>query len=312
MTVRNLFVGCDGTWNEPESSTNVKRFLDAVRQTDRQVVHYEKGVGTRAFEALPGGIYGYGLEKRVLGSYRFLRKCFAQRAWSREQNRIFLLGFSRGAYTVRRISGLLAHSGLPKKAEDVELGWEVFKQRDTRGAATLKREGRFYDVPVEMVGVWDTVKGTNDPDYNDSKMASNVTAGYHAMATDERRKFFPVLKWSQDPRALQVWFPGVHSDVGGGYKESGLSNGALRWMIFRALGHGVAFRQDKVTAIKASPLGKIHESLQGVWTALGERQRRIPRTSWIHPSVGTRRKQRTTYRPTNLPAPPRYWAPTAS
>lgn len=310
--VRNLIIGCDGTWNEPECDTNVLLFLGAIRQTRRQVTHYEKGVGTRAWEALPGGIYGYGLDKRILGSYRFLRKSFSQPSWTRDQNRIFLIGFSRGAYTARRISGLLLHSGIPKKAADVELGWEMYKERDTRSAKKLKREGRFFDVPVEMIGVWDTVKATNDADYHDSKLASNVKAGYHAMAIDERRLFFPVLKWNKDSRALQVWFAGVHSDVGGGYDEKGLSNTALRWMIYRAAGHGLTFRKDKVKNIKASSLGKMHDSLKGVWTVLGKRTRSIPKTALIHPSVRTRMKNRAKYRPENLPDDPKYWSPESS
>ena len=99
--VRNLIIGCDGTWNEPVSDTNVSRFLDAVYRSNRQDVHYEKGVGTRAGEELSGGAFGIGLEKRILGSYRFLRKKFAQSSWSPEQNRIFLLGFSRETFVER-------------------------------------------------------------------------------------------------------------------------------------------------------------------------------------------------------------------
>lgn len=304
---RNLVVCCDGTWNEPESSTNVIRFKDAIHRTAQQLVNYESGVGTRAWEALPGGIYGYGLEKRVLGSYRWLRKCFNQRDWTREQNKIFLLGFSRGAYTVRRLSGLLAHSGMPKKAADVNIGWEVYQERDTKSATKLKREGRFFDISVEMIGVWDTVKSTNDPDYHDSKLASNVVAGYHAMAIDERRRFFPVLKWDRDQRALQVWFAGVHSDVGGGYKETGLSDIALRWMILHAHRHGLRFRKDKVESVNPRPTGMLHDSMTGIWKPLGEKARSIPKTAWIHPSVRTRINNRETYRPANLPDEPQYW-----
>lgn len=305
---RNLIVCCDGTWNEPESNTNVWKFQDALRHTRRQQIFYEEGVGTRAWEALPGGIYGYGLDKRILAAYRFLRKRFGERDWQPEQNRIHLIGFSRGAYTARRISGLLAHSGLPKKASDVALGWELYQERDTASAAALKREGRFFDVPIQMVGVWDTVKSTNDADYHDAKLAPNVVAGYHAMAIDERRRFFPVLKWNSDPRVLQVWFAGVHSDVGGGYRESRLSDIPLRWMIDRGIQQGLEFLKSKVQALDPSATGKIHESLEGKWKLLGERKRSIPRSAWIHPAVGKRMEQREGYRPSNLPEDPRYWS----
>lgn len=313
---RSLVVGCDGTWNEPESlddgkpaPTNVVKFLEALASLDgRQQVHYEEGVGTRTWEALPGGIYGYGLDKRILGGYRFLRRCFQQRRWERDENKVFLLGFSRGAYTARRLSGLIAHSGLPKNASDAELGWQIYQARDTLSAKRLKKEGRFFDIAVEMIGVWDTVKSTNDSDYQDSKLRDNVLAGYHAMAIDERRKFFPILKWSRDRRATQVWFAGAHSNVGGGLASHGLSDIALRWMIYRAKEHGLEFKQDYVRAnVKASPTGKLVESCKGIWVPLGARQRSIPKTDLVHPSVKTRLSKRPRYHPTNLPENCVYW-----
>ncbi len=313
---RSLIVGCDGTWNEPEqlengkpAPTNVVKFLDSLARLDgRQQTHYEEGVGTRTWEALPGGVYGYGLDKRILGGYRFLRRCFQERGWKREENKVFLLGFSRGAYTARRLSGLIAHSGLPVKSSDANLGWEMYQHRDTTSARRLKKQGRFFDITVEMIGVWDTVKSTNDADYHDSKLSDNVVAGYHAMAIDERRKFFPILKWSRNRRATQVWFAGVHSDVGGGYASQGLSDIALRWMIYRAMGHGLQFKKDYVRAnVKPNPRGQLHDSFQGIWVPLGTRQRSIPKTDLVHPSVKTRLSARPGYRPTNLPEDPVYW-----
>jgi len=315
--VRNLVVGCDGSWNEPEqrsdgkpAPTNVVKLTRAIASRGgRQVVHYEEGVGTREWESLPGGIYGYGLDKRVLGSYRFLRKRFADRRWSTEENRIFLFGFSRGAYTVRRLSGLIAHSGIPVRAKDTELGWEIYKERDVRSARMLKREKRFFDVPIEMIGVWDTVKATNDADYHDRKLSGNVVAGYHALAIDERRKFFPVLKWSRNARVLQVWFAGVHSDVGGGYADAGLADIALRWMIGRAYEHGLQFKASYVKRhIKPRAGARIHESYKGTWKLLGRRARRIPKTAWVHESVHRRLSMRASYRPRNLPAEAVYWS----
>lgn len=313
---RNLIIGCDGTWNEPEqldngeaAPTNVVKFMNALASLNgRQKQHYEQGVGTRAWEALAGGVYGYGLEKRIQGSYRFLRKRFADRSWQRDQNKVFLFGFSRGAYTARRISGLIAHSGLPVRARDTQLGWEMYRERDAKSAKKLKAEGRFFDIPVEMVGVWDTVKATNDADYHDSKLSANVVAGYHAMAIDEGRRMFPILKWRRDARAEQVWFSGVHSDVGGGYASTGLADIALRWMIDRALGHGLQFKAKTVKdTVKPSPRGKLHDSLQGVWVALGTKQRSIPKTDLVHPFVKTRLDKVASYRPANLPAQPKYW-----
>lgn len=311
---RNLVVGCGGTWNEPETredgsvvGTNVVRFLDALATLgDRQVKHYEQGVGTRAWEALPGGLYGYGLERRIAGIYRFLRNRYAD-DWPRDRNRLFMVGFSRGAYTARRVAGLLHHSGLPRDSADVELGMEVYEARDHDRAAELKASGRFFDVEVEFLGAWDTVKATNDPDYADLRLPPNVRAGYHAMAIDERRVFFPVLPWDPDPRVTQAWFAGTHSDVGGGYADDGLSDVTLHWMIYRALSHGLQFDGRRVhQTVQPRPEATLHESLTGIWETFGELLRPIGPDSPVHESVRERRELVADYAPRNLPDAPLY------
>lgn len=315
---RNLVVACDGTWNEPqinnseEVDTNVVKFLQAMKRLDGvQYKHYEKGVGTRAWELAPGGVYGYGLNKRVLGGYRFLCNRFRDAGVSRENNRIFVIGFSRGSYTARRLAGLLNHSGLPVHPDDTEFGWEMYYNRDTISPARYQQEGRFFPVEIEMVGVWDTVKATNDLDYHDDILPANVKAGYHAMAIDEQRKPFSILKWKKDPRALQVWFAGVHSDVGGGYKikEQGLSDTALEWMIYRAFSHGLEFKQKYMDEqVHPNHKTKPHNSFKGIWKPLGADERQILATEWVHNSV-EKKRQDTAYNPSNLPASPRYWRP---
>lgn len=111
-----------------------------------------------------------------------------------EKIKLFIVGFSRGAYAARRLSGVIAHSGIPVKASDVDKGWQMYLNRDRKSAKAMKKEGRFFDVKIEMIGVWDTVKATNDPNYDDKLISPNVNAGYHAMAVDEVRKFFPILR----------------------------------------------------------------------------------------------------------------------
>lgn len=157
---RNLVVACDGTWNEPEINndqevdTNVVKFLQAMKRLDgKQFRHYEKGVGTRAWELLPGGVYGYGLDKRILGGYRFLCNRFRDSSAAREDNRIFIIGFSRGSYIARRLAGLVNHSGLPVDPDDTELGWEMYREQDDQSPQRLQQEGRFFPVEIEMVGV---------------------------------------------------------------------------------------------------------------------------------------------------------------
>jgi uncharacterized protein (DUF2235 family) len=302
-----LIIGCDGTWNDTDNAalTNVAKILGACSARN-QVTHYEEGVGTAHWEALPGGIYGKGLERQILGAYRFLRKRFADPDWQREENKVFIFGFSRGSYAARRLAGLLAQCGVPGKAGDIELGWQLYLKRDALSAAELKKRGRFFDIPVEMLGVWDTVKTTSDEDFNDHNLPGCVVAGYHAMAIDEKRKFFPVLKWNNEARVKQTWFVGVHSDVGGGYNECGLSDIALQWMIDHAFRHGLRCKASVVNNLKKDPCGKLHDSYDGIWKAFGARQRLIAKSAIVHSSTKERMQTMAGYKPANLPAEPNY------
>lgn len=304
----NIVVGLDGTWNEPElqvdgtpTGTNVVKLLTALMRRGQEQ-HYESGAGTRAWEALPGGIYGYGLDKRILGAYRFLRRAFAESRERERDSKLFLFGFSRGAYAARRLSGLLAHSGVPVKASDSELGWQLYVNRDVDSARALKAEGRFVDVPIEMIGVWDTVKATNDADYSDSLLSPNVRAGYHAMAVDELRKFFPVLRWDGEKRVREVWFPGSHSDVGGGCLKMELSDVALMWMIRKAAGHGLRFRKSYIERhVRPQIPGTLHDAFTGMWKTYGALPRPITADCAVHRSVREQARADAAYSPLNLP-----------
>ena len=305
--VRNLIIGCDGTWNDIDKSalTNVAKLLNACT-VKNQVTHYEEGVGTAHWEALPGGIYGEGLDRQILGAYRFLEKRFADKGWAREDNKVFIFGFSRGAYAARRLAGLIAQCGVPENANDVELAWQLYLKRDALSAEELKKRGRLFDISVEMLGVWDTVKTTTDDDYNDNKLSKCVVKGYHAMAIDEKRNFFPVLKWDNDERAHQTWFCGVHSDVGGGYIECELSDIVLQWMIDRANEHGLYFKVSAVKKLKKNPCGILHDSYDGIWKTFGTKVRLIGKSETVHASTKERVQQMGVYRPTNLPEEPNY------
>ena len=307
--VRNLIIGCDGTWNsttEP-AFTNVVKLLKACAAKN-QVTHYEEGVGTAHWEALPGGIYGEGLDRQILGAYEFLVKRFADTEWAREENKVFIFGFSRGAYAARRLAGLIEQCGVPGKDIDVKLAWQLYLRRDALSIEELKKGGRLFNIPVEMLGVWDTVKTTTDDDFNDNDLPKCVVAGYHAMAIDEKRKFFPVLKWNAEVRVRQTWFSGVHSDVGGGYNECGLSDIALQWMIDRAVEHGLNFKAKSVNGLKKDPCGMLHNSYEGIWEAFGTSLRSIGNSETVHASTKERVQKIEAYKPTNLPKKPNYEA----
>ena len=306
MTNRNLIVLFDGTWNDTDSNTNLKKIYNACSSKDQRF-HYEAGVGTAKWEALPGGIYGANIDRQILGGYRFLRERFQDPDYEKTDNKIFMFGFSRGSYAARRLAGFVDFCGLPVASKDVDIAWQLYLNQNADAIAHLVDEGRLYKVPIEAVCVWDTVKTTTDKDFNDHKLPACVVAGYHAMAIDEKRKFFPVLKWNNDSRVRQVWFAGVHSDVGGGYTARGLPDITLKWMVGCAYQHGLRAKGSSMAALKPNPLGEIHESLQGVWVALGQKKRSIGATALVHASV----KQRISgseYAPTNLPTTVNYVA----
>ena len=128
---------------------------------------------------------------------------------------------------------------------------------------------------IEAIGVWDTVGALGIPTYNvtldrmdlfqfaDTKLSGVVKNGYHAVAIDELRKDFTPTAWDTDPRVRQVLFPGAHSDVGGGYprekNESGLSDGALAWMMARLRDHGVRFNKTLTVEPKPDHLAPSHQ-----------------------------------------------------
>lgn len=312
---RNIIIGLDGTWNEPErradgsvTGTNVVKFLSALMKRN-QLQHYESGAGTRAWELLPGGIYGYGLDKRILGAYRFLRRCYADSSFGSADTKLFIVGFSRGAYAARRLCGLIAHSGIPRSARDVDRGWEMYLNRDEASARMLKDEGRYVDVPIEMVGVWDTVKATNDANYNDDLLSDNVKAGYHAMAVDERRRFFPVLRWRAEKRVREMWFSGSHSDVGGGCREADLSDVALLWMIHQGARHGLTFKKSYMDRyVNPKVPGHVHDAFTALWKPYGASDRPITETCPVHKSVQKQLREQDDYAPQNLPKNPNYVA----
>lgn len=315
--LRKLFIGLDGTWNNADNQdngkdapTNVVKFLKALKSLNgAQESYYDEGVGTRMHEGISGGVWGEGLDKRVLDGYRFLSKRFNDTAYTREENQVYIFGFSRGAYTARRLSALIDFCGIPVNPNHAEKALEIYKRQDKKAALSLKEQSTFFDIKVEVVGVWDTVKSTPDPDLHDTQLPANVIKAYHAMSIDEKREPFPILKLNPEPRVLQIWFAGVHSDVGGGYANSALSDVPLRWMINRFLEHDVQFKANYVNAeIKPDPFGKIHNSFTEKWKVLGESPRKIDAADFIHESVEQRlTSHELNYAPSNLPPTVQVW-----
>lgn len=312
---KNVVVCCDGTANEfAKDRTNVIKLYSTLRQDPtRQVTYYHPGAGTmeppgalspwrRRFTRVLGKAIGYGLEHDIRDAYLFLMNSFEP------GDQIFLFGFSRGAYTVRAVASLLHMYGLLHAGNDALVPYAIRMmigiQRANRTnhahqnavndyfalAGEFKAAMARSGCTVHFVGVWDTVSSVGWVE-NPLKLPyvsdnPDIEIGRHAVAIDERRAFFRNHLWRpgsdpskpHGPKDLrQVWFPGVHCDVGGGYPEgeSGLSKLALEWMLDEGEAAGLLVdpgrradilgRTPGSHHVPPNPLGPIHESLTGLW-----------------------------------------------
>lgn len=298
--MRHLVVCCDGTWmtSRQLSVTNVKRLFDALTDRDaskhEQLRHYQPGVGTEgdALARLKAGAVGADLDGKIIGCYQWLT------AHYRKGDRIALFGFSRGAYTARSLAGMIAKCGLIDTArlDAAESGRQIeriYRQRYQFGPPDDRRwreKLRFgYDpddvdeIPIEFIGVWDTVGALGIPEhlswldplnpaaaytFHDVKLNPHVPHARHAVAMDERRRPFTPALWRElatGQDVQQVWFPGGHTDVGGGNPERGLSDGALQWMIDQAReAVGLGFHETTLRQIRPDPVDILHNDVSGV------------------------------------------------
>lgn len=263
--MKRLVVCSDGTWNKPDqpNPTNVVEVATTLKQVDAagisQLLFYDPGVGTSTFDHLRGGAFGVGLSKNIQQAYHFL-------VFNYEPgDELFFFGFSRGAYTVRSAVGLIRNSGVLKREYlgKSEEAYQLYRRRDDAShpasdEATRFRQQYAHEPPVKFIGVWDTVGALGVPlplvskfwEFHDVRLSRSVQYAYQALAIDERRRHFKPALWEQHPEAPptqvleQVWFAGVHSNVGGGYASAGLSDIALLWMVNKAEGCGLAFNRE--------------------------------------------------------------------
>ncbi len=326
---KNIVICCDGTGNEVKKGaiSNVLELYLRLDKRDpaRQVVYYDPGLGilpaagvqtrtAKAITRLLGLAFAYGLTANIREAYTFLMRNYA------EGDRIFLYGFSRGAYTVRALAGLVFMCGLldPNCDNLVDYAIHLHRSRE-HGEPPWKKAARFRkyfprqwptergEGRIHFLGVWDTVKSVGlfrrSLVLPYTARLEAVSHGRHALAIHERRTKFPPNVWSPgnadeispltgEPRFRQVWFAGVHSDVGGGYEENGLSDIALQWMLRESERHGLLVDPAaEVRTLAPDPMGELHNSLIPIWWLLGWRRRRAARPVLAHVSVRARRER---------------------
>jgi uncharacterized protein (DUF2235 family) len=294
--MKRLVVCCDGTWNKPDNEhvTNVEKIARTVHSDPSatggvyQLVYYVSGVGAGSYEAdrLLGGAFGFGLFHNVVACYRFLAQNY------QPGDEIFIIGFSRGAYTARSVAGMLARVGLLTKVAlvDEKLPWAVHLYQATRmpeGAFGESVDEFKHDhchaAKIAFLGVFDTVGALgvpgferDAPRFHNVQLSDQVQCARQALALDETRLKFAPTFWeaprepadapTEDPRVKQVWFEGAHSDVGGGYAETGLSDTALLWMAREAHQAGLVFEPELLgTYVKSGSDPICHNPLSAMY-----------------------------------------------
>ena len=335
---KRIVICADGTWSRPEKNlkedfpTNVLRLARAIKPfgTDQvpQQVFYDWGVGSY-HDTVVAGATGKGLDKNIMDDYRYIVQNYSL------GDEIYLFGFSRGAYTVRALCGLINNCGIIKKpdASLIQTAFDHYKKPGDAYAPKGKESVKFRNKhshksrEVKFVGVWDTVGAMGIPirflgfleekdEFYDTKIGKNVRIARHALAIDEHRSDFEPTIWipQESMDIQQVWFVGAHSDIGGSYKPdkdgSLLSDIALSWMIREAVGSDLAIEAYLKQGISKNPLATLHKSRRGFYKLKTKYSRSIehkpdsakvkPATLLIHETVKTRWDQDSKYRPSNL------------
>lgn len=289
---KRIIICCDGTWNTADQKqkgqynpTNVTKIARAIKPGGKkkaQLVFYDQGVGTgNIVDRLLGGAFGIGLSKNIIDGYRFIIHNFEP------GDDIFLFGFSRGAYTVRSLGGLIRNCGILKKehSDQIEAAFKLYRRDDAKPDSDIAKEFiRIYAIEtrIKFIGVWDTVGSLGIPigwlrwltkrkhQFHDVQLSSKIDNAYHALAIDERRAPFKPTFWETKADAKQQveqkWFPGVHSNVGGGYVNAGLSDEAFVWILGKAILCGLKINQSYIdSAIFPNYAGTLYNSKTGLF-----------------------------------------------
>ena len=273
-------------------------------RTDKQIAFYDRGLGT-GIRKFSGLAFGVGIYKNIQECYKFVFDNF------QAGDQLYLFGFSRGAYTVRSLAGFISLFGiLPKsRPELLKKAYKLYKKTEkdkdrAQKAQKFLEKHHSMKCPIKFIGVWDTVGALGLPvkalnilnpfkhKFHDTSLHENVECGFHALSIDDNRKVFGPTFWDErktvkvtryengnivekDQIIKQVWFPGVHTDIGGGYEKHGLSDITLKWMIKYASDYGLKiypYNKPKEN-IKPDPNGFIHNPQKGIARLYRDKQR---------------------------------------
>ncbi|MBT3338119.1 MAG: DUF2235 domain-containing protein [Anaerolineae bacterium] len=381
--MKRIIICADGTWSKPDridkekgrkpqhgkswvrKPSNVVKMSRAISPLSidgvDQVVFYDPGVGTGwgVLDPIIGGAFGHGVSKNIIDCYRFLVQNY------NKGDEIYLFGFSRGAFTVRSLAGLIHKCGLLEKSDayyipdayehyrlitDTEkiekllpkytpkaIRKRIIARYQKENVANEKkiklfcageykhRNKKTIETKIKFIGVWDTVGSLGIPvsgllgywinhrdAFHNLRLGSSVDNAYQALAIDERRKPFTPTLWepAEKPKQNmeQVWFVGVHTNVGGGYNDYNLENITFKWMVEKARAHDLEISEAYMEKIISSYKGVLRNSMTLFYRLFKENVRPIGKTKFgnesIHPSAIQRHEDppedQKPYAPENL------------
>ncbi len=340
--MKRIIACSDGTWNKPNAfyqgkpvTTNVQQIFEAICNSDneqvKQIKYYDEGVGAEGswLSRRLDGATGKGIDENILSAYKFI-------LWNYEpDDELYLFGFSRGAYTSRSLAGLIRNCGILKNnnLSLIKEAYRIYRSRnpvkDPNGleAMAFKQKNSYYEnLRIKFIGVWDTVGALGIPSrwfqwynnrkyqFHDTTLSSITDYAYQALAIDEKRSNFMPTLWEKSDKVLhgevqqvmeQVWFPGVHSNIGGGYPDQGLSDITLNWMIGKAKETGLGFEKkylDKELTPDAA--GKLYQSKVFPFSLLPDYLRPVCKNplanEFVNEAAFERMKLVSKYQPENL------------
>ena len=321
--MKNIVVCCDGTrgkYEAEDKNTNVVRLFERLGKDGKdQISYYDPGVGTYSpLQSGPGrwlakwvvsasgvGITGEGLKGNIEEAYKYLMGCYEP------EDRVYLIGYSRGAHTVRVLAGMLHKCGLLTKGSDNLIPYmtRIYNGKDNSDISAGFKGSFSRECKPHFIGVWDTVASVGwvrRKQFSNNRLNGDITFGYQALSIDERRYHFRVSLWDESdiPKGQtieQVWFPGCHADVGGQRADRRISDITLEWMLRRAEERGLILRADWWASLCPDPSGKFKRSDRHVWS-VGAKDRPIPQGAKIHRSTLQRKANLDNrYGPDSLP-----------
>jgi len=323
-TRRNHVVIIDGTLSSlsPGCETHAGRLYRLLTEDGPragQVVTYHPGVQGVGWRRWLHAITGEGVNDAILAGYAALAS-----RW-RPGDRIFLFGYSRGAYAARSLAGLIDRVGLVRAEfsldRRIQRAFRYYEgARITARAVAFRRRHCWPDTPIEAVCAWDTVRALGLPfpvlsrlgaravDFHDDRLGPHIRAGFHALALDETRDAFRPVLWRRaddwDGVLEQMWFPGAHGDIGGdvgGRREMlPLANLSMNWMLERAESRGLRLPPGWRRRFPTDPCAPMLGCRRGLAAAFLLRRRRVvgaERGERLHPQVLARVFGAPGYRP---------------